>query len=351
MRNHLSRLAILIPMFLVACAPTPSETESVVESELTISAGIVRQDIDLWTPAGTVHTAAVYELGARLRPNRRVILLVPGTLANGGAYYDIDRGGGFDAAEILARAGFIVGIVDLPGTGLSYRPANGADADSVLGASAVARAALAYRIRFLVPTVDVYGETGVGGNVALLMARNSYVRSVVITAPAYLQFGPATAPTLFNPAFYAGLDMIPDGYLPQDPAFIGFFLSTSDPSIVAEAVPAIVGPSPATLGVAPYFELRDHGALGPSGAMLRLASPIAAAEPARAPAFIVGSDPDFIGDPGGTLELADAYGATGGGDAEVLILDGASHIMRFDTLADGASSVFWSAVLDYLAAH
>jgi len=346
---RLTILSLLI-LGLPACSPADDPTAS-AEGALSISNGLVRQSIDMWTTEGVIHTSAVYAVGARLRPTRRVILLVPGTLANGGGYYDIDRGGGFNAAEILARNGFIVGIVDLPGSGLSYRPANGADATAERGGRAVARAALAYRIRFRVPTVDVYGETGVGGNIALLMAREDYVRAVVITAPAYVQFGPATAPTLFDPGFYGFLDSIPDGYLPQDPAFVGFFLSTADPSIVAEAVPAIVGPAPMTLGVGPYFDLRDHGALGPSGAMLRLETPVVDAAPARADALIIGSDPDVVGDPAGTIEMVDAYGTTGGGDADALVIPGASHIMRFDTLADGPTSLFWSAVLSYLAAH
>jgi len=85
---------------------------------------------------------------------------------------------------------------------------------------------------------------------------------------------------------------------------------------------------------------------------LRLASPIVAAEPARAPALFLQGSPDPMGSEAGTAEMVAAYGATGGGEAEVVTISGASHLMRFDLgLADGPESVFWSAELEFLASH
>jgi pimeloyl-ACP methyl ester carboxylesterase len=344
-------LPLLLAIGLASCANELPELPA-SEEPLTINDGFFRQDIPIWTPDGVLHTEVVFRLRA-LRHERRVIMMIPGTLANGAGYYDIGGGGGFNAAELLAREGYVVVLVDLPGSGESYRPANGATQTAEYIAAALQYVGDVYREVADGRRIDVYGETGVGTQVALLLARRSWVRSVVMTAPAYIQFGnsPPVVGTLFNPAFYAFLDTVPDGYLPQDPMQIGFFLSTSDPSIVPAAITAIVGPPPATLGVAPYYDLRDNGALGPSGAMQRLASPVVAAEPARRPALIIGSDPDFVGDPAGTAEMVAAYGATGGGHADSLIINGASHLMRFDTIAEGPDSVFWTPILDFLDSH
>lgn len=113
---------------------------------------------------------------------------------------------------------------------------------------------------------------------------------------------------------------------------------------------ACVGPVPTEIGTGALYAVRDAGfdPLVP----FRLASPIVAAEPAMAPALFVQGSPDFIGSESGTAELAAAYGATGGGSATVVVLPGASHLMRFDAVtSDGPSSPFWSSILSFLASH
>lgn len=341
--------ALLYALFVFGCA-TDSSSPALVEP-LTFSQGFARQSFDVRTRDGDVHAEVVLR-AASLCAERRLIVMVPGTLANGAGYYDIARGTGYDAAELLARAGFIVVMVDLPGTGRSFRPADGRETGVTVATRAVRTVALRARALFGVyGGIDVYGETGVGTNVALLLAREPWVRSVVLSATFYEQFGPFSA-QLFDPAFHAGLDMLPTGYLPQDPAFIGFFLATSNPAVTPEAVAAIVGAAPQELGTGAYYDLRAAGALGPSGATLTLERPVVAAEPAQADALIIQGSPDFIGSEDGTSALVAAYGLTGGGEATELVLPGASHLMRFDSvIADGPASPFWSAALDFLTSH
>lgn len=347
------KMMMVVVMMLAACAAPAPEVEDVAASEgaLTVSAGIWRQDIDVHTSLGVVHTTAVYTTGARLRADRRVVLLVPGTLANGAGYYDVARGTGYDTAEILARAGYVAVMVDLPGTGDSFRPSDGSTANTELAAWALRRVMLRYAISTLAPAdgFDVYGETGIGTNVLLTLARESYVRSIVGSAVFYRRFGPFTGPTLFDPGFRAVVQGVPGGYLPQDPSFIAAFLPFTEPALLEEVVAACVGPMPATALTGPFIELFDID-FAPEGPEFVLEHAIVDAAPARAPALFIQGSPDPIGSEVGTAELAAVYGSTGGGDAEVVTLVGASHLMRFDAVtSDGPSSPFWSAVLGFLA--
>jgi alpha-beta hydrolase superfamily lysophospholipase len=352
MRPTLFKHSFLLLLLLPACA-VPGATPEAATEDLRLP--LIRTDIDIPTPHGTIHTEAVWRLGANLRSDRHVVLLVPGTLANGAGYYDIARGTGFNASEVLAREGFIVGLIDLPGTGESYRPADGSTLDSEFYAQAVRRVALAYRLGFWVPSVSIYGETGVGTNVGLLLARETGVRSFVGSALFYREFGPAVATTLFDPGFRAGVGAVPGGYVPQDPMFLGAFFGAASPAIQAEAVSACLGPAPGTTPTGALLELFDVNyatTSGPFGPAFVLDAPIVDAAPARADALFIQGSPDFIGSENGTNEMAAAYGSTGGGEAEVVVLPGASHLMRFDaTISDGPSSAFWSEVVAFLHAH
>lgn len=348
------KMMFVVAMMLAACASVP-EVEDVAstEGELTVSAGIWRQEIDVHTGLGPVHTTAVYTTGARLRADRRVVLLVPGTLANGAGYYDVASGTGYDTAEILARAGYVAVMVDLPGTGESFRPSDGATAGTELAAWALRRVMLRYAISTLAPAdgFDVYAETGIGTSVLLTLARESYVRTIVGSAVFYRRFGPFTGPTLFDPGFRAVVSGVPGGYLPQDPSFIAGFLPFTEPVLRDEVVAACLGPMPTTAPTGPFVELFAIP-FTPEGPEFVLSHPIVDAAPARAPALFVQGSPDPIGSELGTAELEATYGTIGGGDAEVVTLVGASHLMRFDAVtSDGPTSPFWSAVLAFLAAN
>lgn len=362
MRTHLHRLrAIAIPSFLILLllsACSPSETPTVTESELTLEGGYLRHDLDLWTADGVVHTEGIWRPGALLRHDRRVIVMVPGTLANGAGYYDIERTPateGYSAARILADENFVVVLVDLLGTGASSHPASGADLGVEAAARAVRRAALAWRLRTAaVGGVDLYGETGAGFGPVLLLAREPWVRSVVGAATFYREFGPGSAP-LFDPGYRGFISSAPGGYVPQDPMFIGAFYAGADPAVSAIAIPATVGPAPQVVPSGPFldlFAIPFTAGPGPFGILWTLEHPIVDARPAAAPALIIQGSPDPIGSEAGTAELVAEYGATGGGDATLVTIPGATHLMRFDAgISDGPESVFWSTVLDYLSAH
>jgi pimeloyl-ACP methyl ester carboxylesterase len=350
----MKRLILILFLPLLACTATPEPAAST--EELTLIGGLVHQDIDVPTVHGPIHTEVVYSPGARLRGDR-VVLMIPGTLANGAGYYDILPGTGYNAAEILADAHYVAVLIDLPGTGLSYRPPDGRTVTSQVAAQAVSRVALAYSWRF--PFTDgfsVYGETGVGTNTALLLAREPWVRSVVASAVFYREFGPGAGP-LFDPAYVGYINSWPTGYVPQDPDFIANFFPHAAPAVGAAAVAACLGPLPQEVNSGAFQEIFDIpftvGA-GPFGPVSILSYPIVDAGPARADALFIQGTPDPIGSEPGTAELAAAYGSSGGGDATVATLTGdlPNHLMRFDTgIADGPSSPFWAAMLNYLDLH
>jgi len=278
--------------------------------------------------------------------------MIPGTLANGAAYYDIARGTGYDSAEILARAGFFVLLVDLPGTGASYHPADGRTVRTPVNVSAVLDSALLLALPLGVTHgVDIYGETGAGSNAVLLAARNHAVRTASLSASFYLQYGPFVAPTLFNPAYFAFLDSLPDGYQPEDPSIFPAFFGAAEPSVAAEATTACVGPVPQAIPTGAIYELHEHW--GPdSTTTLRLASPMFDAAPGHAPLLVIQGSPDFIGSEAGTAEMVAAYGTSGGGHATLVTIPGATHLMRYDiTSSNGPTSPFWSSLLAFLAAH
>lgn len=310
-----------------------------------------RQRLDVTTDEGGVHASVVMKQSAVSQADPRVVLMIAGTLANGARYFDVAQGSGFCAAELLADAGFIVVMPDLPGTGESFRPADGKQADAAMSARALTRVAAVATETFGVRSgIDVYGEAGTGTYVAMLLSRETWVRTVVLSSPSYTEFGPATA-MLFTPEHGALLSSLPDGYVPQNPHQVSLFFGAAEPLIRDVAVMACMGPAPQTIGAGRLVDVML--ASGPeTPTTLRLARPVVPAEPARAPALVLQGTPDFVGSEAGTAELVAAYGATGGGRAELVVIPGASHLMRFDqTIGDGAGSPFWSPVLRFLRTH
>ncbi len=302
------------------------------------------------TPVGRVAVRLVFTLGSLLRNDRRVIVLVPGTLANGAAYYDVQAQGfeGFDAAAVLAQQAFIAVLPDLPGTSGSDRPADGRAVTIETDATAVRAVAQTAGFVFGAPKIDIYGETGVGGNVALRLARENWVRTVTGSGMLYLEPGPATF-VLFTPEFGSLLDSLPGGYLPQTADQIVPFFPFTPAPVRDSAVAAVLGPPPGTIPTGAFYQLRAQANPTPPPFML---GPIVDPRPAIAPGFFLQGNSDVVAVPGDTAHLASDYGASGGGHATSVVLTGGSHLSRFDAgIGDGPASPFWSQLLAFLNAH
>jgi hypothetical protein len=336
----------------VALGETDSTKNLGLLDGVSLGDGMVKVSLSIPTARGEVAARLYLSPECLLKRDRRLVALVPGSLANGGGYYELAVPGrpGYNAVRVLAKAGYCPLSVDLLGTGNSFRPEVGQDVDSSDGAFAVAAVARPVATVLGISHWDVYGETGVGNNVALLLARRSDVRSVVVTTPFYRRFGPASG-MLFDPGFRGFVSSVP--YLGNDPASFPPFFGNTYPDVLAAAITAVLGPAPQTIPTGAFVELfAIPFSFDPVAGEFVLESPIQAAEPARADALFIQGSPDPAGSEAGTAEQVEAYGAAGGGEAELVTLVGVGHLMRFDAVqSDGASSPFWDSTLDFLAAH
>jgi alpha-beta hydrolase superfamily lysophospholipase len=320
---------------------------------IQIEGGLVRVSLRMPTTLGTIAARLWLTPQCLLRHDRRLVALMPGTLANGAGYFEVDVPGfeGFDAVGVLARNGYCALAVDLPGSGGSGRPADAMDLRAADLAAAVAQVARPVSLLLGVWRWDVYAETGAPTPAALLLARRADVRSLVISSPFYLRFGPGSAPA-FDPGLRAFAAVSP--YFPIDAALIGPFFGASPAPLQSVALDAILGPAPHAVPTGPAFnEIAEVPfEVDPATGEFVLAFPIVDAAPARADALLLQGAPDFVGSEAGTAALAARYGEGGGGYAELVVIPGASHLMRFDTAyGDGPGSAVWAPVLAFLASH
>ncbi|HEX5035498.1 MAG TPA: hypothetical protein VFW62_13540 [bacterium] len=317
---------------------------------VSVGDGMVKVSLNIPTSQGAVAARLYLSPECLLKHDRRLVALVQGSLANGGGYYEISIPGreGFNATRVFAKAGYCPLVVDGLGTGISFHPEAGQEVDSNDTAFSVAAVARPVATILGIPKWDVYGETGLGNNVALVLARRNDVRSVVISTPFYRIFGLASG-MLFDPGFRAFVASIP--YLPSDPAAFPPFFGPTYPDVLAAAIDAIVGPEPSAIPTGVFLELAAIPFSFDPAIGFTLESPIQAAEPAQADALFIQGSPDPAGSEAGTAEQVAVYGATGGGAAEIVTLTGVSHLMRFDISNDGPASPFWMATLDFLSNH
>lgn len=311
--------------------------------------------VQLRVPTSQGAVAAQLWLSPRclLQRDRRLVAMMPGTFANGAAYYEVNVPGyeGFNAAAVLARAGYCALTIDLPGSGHSDHPADAMNLRAADIATAVAQVSRPVALLLGVPRWDLYAETGAPSPAALLLARRADVRSLVVSSPFYLRFGPASAPA-FDPGLRAFAAASP--YFPTDATFIEPFFGAAPVAVQSAAVEAILGPEPHAVATGTVFnEIAEVPfVFEPATGEFVLSFPIVDAGPARADALLLQGSPDFVGSEAGTAALATRYGEQGGGYAETVVIAGASHLMRFDAaFGNGPQSAVWEPILDFLARH
>ena len=314
---------------------------------------LLRVSLRVPTSQGTIAARLWLTPRCLLQRDRRLITMIPGSLSNGAGYYEVEVAGfeGFNAVSVLARAGYCTLTIDLPGSGDSDHPSNAMDLRAVDNATAVAQVARPVALLLGVRRWDVYTETGAPTPVALLLARRADVRSLVVSSPFYKRFGPGSG-AAFDPGFRAFVASTP--YFPIDAAFIGAFFGTSPAPVQSAAIDAILGPVPHAVPTGTAFnEIAEVPFdLDPLTGEFVLSFPIVDAGPALADALLLQGSPDFVGSEAGTAELAERYGASGGGNVETVLIADASHLMRFDaTFGNGPASAVWAPILDFLASH
>jgi alpha-beta hydrolase superfamily lysophospholipase len=315
-------------------------------------AGPTRTRFDVRTVRGeTVRVSETISRAALKRKDRRVIVLVPGTIGVSQHLYEPPFAG-YDAAAILARAGYITVTMDLPGFGASTGPADGAQ---VTGAFAAARLAPALRRvarRHGVARVDVYGEAGSGTGTVLNLARRARIVRTVTGAGVYYLRSGTLGSLLTTRAWKLLLDGSPRGYLQTNPALYPMFFTGSPPALSAYMARTLPGAYPTGF----FQEAYAKRAGGPDALLDPLpgasfTGPITDPAPAKVPALFLQGGDDLVAAPGDTAALASDYGRTGDGHADAVTLPGGTHFLRLDVAGRGARSAFWRTLIGWLDAH
>lgn len=290
--------------------------------EMKLNSTVYRLEHDIQVPNGdTLHVVEHFTLGSWLRWPHRAVLLTT-SFTSSAFSIPVD---GYDMTDSLAREGFFAFSVDLIGYGDSSKPANGNDATFARHVEALQAAVRYIRFFRLVPKVDVYGE-GIGGALASQLAADAdRIRSAVMTDQVYLEqiAGPSQ-----DPAFREYVETDEDGYIYVAPEVIQQFLITSPPE------------------VADYFATTQSGFIPATAFTVAFDLPFFDPKGAAVPGLYIQSELDFEIDISDTEALAADYGATGGGEATLLVVEGAPRGARFGAPEDAA--VLQAAVMEFL---
>jgi pimeloyl-ACP methyl ester carboxylesterase len=269
---------------------------------------------------GHIHALETFTLDAWLKPTSRGVLLLNGSafVAN---HWSITADG-YNGAQILADEDYFAFAVDFLGTGESYRPAHGSDAEYEDNREAM-KTVLRY-IRYFrdVRKVDIIGA-GYGGAMGMELAADRHrVRSVSTSAMIYkqVQGGPLT-----NPGFVAFLQSIPNAY--------AFLEGRGSLIFMAEAPQA-----------AQDFVVVTQGGFYPVDNFLVAADrPFFDPSVGKAPALILFGGLDFIAVREDIEELAADYGSHG---AKLVIDENAGHAPRAGSPTEAAW--YWQETLAFL---
>jgi hypothetical protein len=302
---------------------------------------VFRLEYDL--PIGQGQHLHVIEEGtvpALANPHRRVVILLPGPLLN---ILSLDTGvTGYDAGEILARAGYVSLAIEPLGTGQSTIPADGRSVNLDAITEAYVRAIDLVRLTHAVARVDVYGEGGMGGLVASKLAADaSRVRTASQSAQLYRYPTDQTFATLLSPFFRALLDSLPTGYLVTDAATEAANVQNSPPAVVA----ALTATQPGSYPSGYAYDLVNAGL--PTNPILDITG-------ARVPGLLIEDDIDYAAvEPQDEQAMQADYGSVGGGHLQVVVIAGSStHEPRLGaTEGNGRGSPFWTALIDFLDAN
>jgi len=310
-----------------------------VASAESMPSNIHRSDYLLQTSTGVVHVEETYSDEAmKANHPRRGVLLIPGPVVNA-AWYDMSVEG-YDAGKILADKGYFAFAVDLPGVGQSTGPADGRTTTTDYDLPVMREVIDQLSHREKIPKLDVYGEGGTGGVLALkLSADKSRVRTIASSAQLYKNPTPLTLAQAMNPGLIALFDQIaaPTNYYLQTVApQYGQFVANASAEV--QAYTSATQPGLYPLGS--QYELID----GP----LPLADPTIG----KVPALFMWGAQDFVAEPGDIQQLAQDYGKNHHVYSQYTEIANGGHLMRIEAASgNGPTSPFWNTYLTFLAAN
>jgi len=300
---------------------------------------------DGFTMRGTV-TAPLAHHGGHPRIAERLIVMLPGPTANAD-WFLIDADG-YDAPAFLAEEdGDTVVALDPLGVGQSDGPADGSITDTDWQLPYMRNALWQLRLRFLAAKVGVYGEGGLGGELAIKLAGDPlaplFVNWVSASAMLYRESTDFTRAAAMSPEAQAGLDFIKQvfgGYLPTEAANYDGFLANAGAS--QDVIDFTHATQPGLYATGPmrslaFADLPDHPLYDP--------------RPAHVDALVFWGTADIVAMPGDVEEMTADYGSCGGGRARYVAINGGGHLMRLGPSANGPDSPFWSEFRQFARHH
>lgn len=279
---------------------------------------------DFRVTGGTLHLYEHINQDVWALGGRRAIFLLPSPIATAN-FFRIPVAG-YDAVSEFLSAGFMCVTVDLIGTGMSSRPADGRAATLACQVTALRDAISAYCHIREIARVDIFGESWGGAIAAELAADPKLVRSVIMESTLYRTSTPALEATARDPRVRGLLDSLPDGYLPVTEQIWGP-LARRFPRAVADwTLEHQVGAFPSS----PMYAILDLPYFDPTKA--------------RVPGLVIHGAEDDRQNVADAKDLADSYGS--GSGASLVSLSGAGHVPRVEAVSrDG----FWSNVMNFLS--
>lgn len=269
----------------------------------------------------TIHALEAFTLRSWLQLPVRASLFLNGS-AFVGNHWNIPVDG-YDGGKILAEEGYFAFSVDYLGTGRSFTPDDGRNAEYEDNREAMKTVLRYVRCFRDAHGIDLIGA-GYGGAMATELAADPVrVRSVSLSAMIYeeVQGGP-----LNDPGFVAFLSSIPDAYVLL-PGRSSLIFMQGAPEEARNYVQVTQGDF---YPVDNFLAAADRPFFDPSVA--------------KAPGLILYGGQDFIAVRSDVVQLAADYGVNG---AELVIKEDAGHAPRAGSPAE--ASWYWSQVLDFLA--
>ncbi|WP_394840825.1 alpha/beta hydrolase [Pendulispora brunnea] len=310
-------------------SPSPDDRSALVKTEGELDRVYTLDHFVTVGPRRRVHAVEKFTLRSWLRPERRVVLLLPGTIVKSN-FYDIDVDG-YRFQSDLAKAGFFTFAIDSEGSGESSYPDDGHSVTHSFLVDEGRMVLNAIRVLRGVPRVDVLGEAN-GGAVAAELCADPAARTCVMSSMIYRTGTPFFTSVYFDPAFIAMIDNQPKGYMNVTEAMYFNIAPRSPEPVAAE----IFAKQPGTYAVDPMLA-HTHGL------------PWFDPTHARAPGLIIQGTVDDIATQSDAEDLQASYGSIGHGRAELVRIAGANHTPRIEKAP--FNTEYQTAVLSFLNAH
>lgn len=275
-------------------------------------------------PGVRLHVLEKFTAKSLLRPQRRALLMLTGTLVTNNQY---DGPAPYNALERAARAGYFGFSASYEGYGESTIPANGSIVTAERLLPEMGNVVEWIRHHRLVRRVDLLAAS-LGSSLAVELGGTHspidrrHVGKIVLTANVYKSVTPLFQSVFFTPEFRAFLEGAPNGYIQTPPEAYGLIVLQAEPAAQAyafSAFPGVYATGPTLEG----FEL-----------------PAFPAQRGRAPMI------QFWGDQDPITPFADVqqFQAEYGGPSCLSTLPGGGHAPYFEPVKE----TFWSQTFGFL---